>query len=408
MVLGALVGAACGGAAIVFTELIGLVQQVVLGSDLPPVDALPHIAWYWRILVPVGGGVIVAPIVYRWAAEARGHGVPEVIEAVAVRGGTIRRRVASAKSIASAITIGTGGSVGREGPVVQIGAAIGSTLGGALRLSPDQCRALVGSGAAAGIAATFNAPIAAAFFALEVILGNFAVTTFAPIVLASVVATAVSRAYFGDHLALEVPLFELASSWELVIYVGLGFMSGIAACTFIWLLYKCEDAVEASPIPRMLRPALGGALLGLLLLGLPQLYGSGFATIERTLAGETTWAIALLLVAAKILATSITLSSGGSGGVFSPSLFIGAAGGYFAGHAIGVTVPFATAPPTAYALRADGRLQHHPAHDARDDGQHDHGAIHHGRVDLLDEAHSQGASPPGRPRGDRDDDLPST
>jgi len=356
MVLGGLVGLLCGIAAILFTLLIEEVQALVLGSHDPPVQALSEIAWYWRIIVPAAGGVLVAPIVYRWAAEARGHGVPEVIEAVAVRAGVIRPRVAAAKSIASAITIGTGGSVGREGPVVQIGAAIGSVLGGSLRLSREQRRTLVGCGAAAGIAATFNAPIAAAFFALEVILGNFAVGTFGPIVLASVVATAVSRARFGDAPAFQVPKFELTSWWELTTYLGLGLLCGVVACAFIWVLYRLEDSAEGSWMPKMLRPAAGGALLGLLLLGLPQLYGSGFHTIEGILHGNVTWVLALTLIAAKLLATSITLASGGSGGVFSPALFIGAVTGYVGGYAIGLTAPFPTASPEAYALVGMGAL----------------------------------------------------
>jgi CIC family chloride channel protein len=279
-----------------------------------------------------------------------------VIEAIAVRGGTIRPRVAVAKSVASAITIGSGGSVGREGPVVQIGAALGSVLGGNLGLSREQRRNLVGCGAAAGIAATFNAPIAAAFFALEVILGNFALTTFGPIVLASVVATAVSRARFGDAPAFQVPEYELVSWWELTTYVGLGLLCGVAACAFIWILYRCEDLAERSPVPKLLRPAVGGLLLGVLLLGLPQLYGSGFTTIEEILHGRATWSLALMLIGAKVLGTSITLASGGSGGVFSPSLFIGAVTGYAGGHLIGLLAPFPTASSAAYALVGMGAL----------------------------------------------------
>jgi len=356
LLLGAIVGALCGVVAICFALLVDLIETVVLGSGASPVEALARIPWYWRLIIPAGGGLLVAPIVYRWASEARGHGVPEVIEAVAMRSGEIRPRVVAAKSIASAITIGTGGSVGREGPVVQIGAGIGSVLGSVLSLSREQRRNLVGCGAAAGIAATFNAPIAAAFFALEVILGNFAVATFGPIVLASVAATAVSRTYFGDAPAFAVPPFDLASWWELLTYLGLGLVSGLVACAFIWLLYRLEDKIDGSRITPLLRPAVGGLALGGLLLMFPELYGSGFEAIEGVLHGHASWQLACLLVFAKVAASSVTLASGGSGGVFSPSLFIGAVTGFAIGSGVQAIAPFETASPSAYALIGMGAV----------------------------------------------------
>lgn len=356
MVLGSLVGLLGGIAAVLFTALIEWVQGLALGSSLPAVPALAQVAWYWRVAIPAIGGLLVAPIVYRWAAEARGHGVPEVIEAVAVHAGNIRPRVAVAKSVGSAITIGTGGSVGREGPVVQTGAALGSLLAQLLELPREQRRNLVGCGAAAGIAATFNAPIAAAFFAFEVILGNFAIATFGPIVLASVVATAVSRAHFGAAPAFTVPEYELTSWWELTSYAGLGLLCGALGCAFTWTLYRLEDVFEGSHLPKLLRPAAAGLLLGIAIVALPELYGSGFESIEAVLHGRETWAVALVLVAAKLLAASLTLASGGSGGVFSPSLFVGAVAGYAAGHAVGLVAPFPTGPPGAYALVGMGAV----------------------------------------------------
>ena len=157
---------------LLFHELLHLVQRIALGGD-SPLSVLPTLPWYWKVVLPALGGALVAPIVYKWAVEAKGHGVPEVMEAVALHGGMMRARVAFAKALASAVTIGTGGSTGREGPVIQIGSALGSTFGQILRLSPERVRTLVGCGAAGGIAATFNAPIAGAFFAPRSHSGEF-------------------------------------------------------------------------------------------------------------------------------------------------------------------------------------------------------------------------------------------
>jgi len=356
LVLGVLVGLGGGAAAIVFDWLIHVCQSIALGGPETPLALLPSLRWYWLLIIPTAGGILVAPIVYGWASEARGHGVPEVMEAVQVKEGLMRPRVAVAKSIASAITIGSGGSVGREGPVVQIGAALGSLAGRVLRLPADHRRTLVGCGAAAGIAGTFNAPIAGAFFALEVILGNFAISTFSPIVIASVVATAVSRAYFGNFPAFRVPAFDLVAWWELLAYAVLGFVCGIVAVVFSKILYACEDTFETSSIPPLLRPALGGLLVGIMLLLSYHVYGTGFGSIEQVLHGHLVWTVALSLVVLKMLACSITLASGGSGGVFSPSLFIGATVGYTLGHVVNVLGPPPTGRPEAYALVGMGAL----------------------------------------------------
>ena len=203
--LGVSTGLLVGGAAIVFHFLIENIQSLALGGHGTPLELLGRLSWQWKVALPTLGGLLVGPIVYRWATEARGAGVPEVMEAVHLREGIIRPRLMLAKPIASALTIGSGGSVGREGPVIQIGAALGSLIGQAAQVTKEHRRTLVGCGAAAGIAATFNAPMAGAFFALEVILANFAIATFSPIVIASVIATAVSRAHFGNFPAFRVP-----------------------------------------------------------------------------------------------------------------------------------------------------------------------------------------------------------
>ena len=345
-----LTGLLTGVAAIGFVELLNLVQFFAIGSTHHPLDVLPGLAWYHVVLAPAIGGLIVGPLLRILAPEAAGHGVPEVIEAVTVGGGQIRRRVALVKSVASALTIGSGGSLGREGPIVQIGAAVGSAVGQILRLPAEQLRTLAACGAAAGIAAVFNAPIAGAFFALEVITGNFAMPAFGPVILASVLGTVVSRAYFGDHPAFIVQPYELESLWEIGTYAALGILCGIVGAVFIGAIGRMEQWAASTPIPRIWRPAAGGLLLGFLILVVPDLYGVGYGTMDAALSGTTPWHWLALLLPLKILATSLTLASGGSGGVFIPALYIGAVTGGLVGSGVHALLPSVTAGAGAYAL----------------------------------------------------------
>jgi CIC family chloride channel protein len=312
---------------------------------------------FWlKILLPAAGGLIVGPLIYFGAREAKGHGVPEVMEAVALKGGRIRARVALVKILASGISIGSGGSVGREGPIVQIGSSIGSTLAQILRAPTFRQRTFVGCGAAAGIAATFNAPIAGALFAAEVILGDFGIATFSPVVLSSVTATAISRHYFGDFPAFIIPSYSVVSLWEFLFYPVLGVVAGLIAVLFTVTLYKIEDGFEALKFPEYLKPALGGLLLGVMLIKLPHVFGVGYGAINLSLKNQMPALILLSLVFVKILATSVTIGSGGSGGIFAPSLFIGAMTGGFFGWGVHTLFPQITANPGAYALVAMGAV----------------------------------------------------
>jgi len=330
-ILAVIVGLAGGFGAIGFRYLIEFFQSISYGSVGNLIDAVQLIPWYFRIGIPAAGGLLVGPLVYFFAREAKGHGVPEVMEAVALRSGIIRKRVVFIKSLASAICIGTGGSVGREGPIVQIGSAIGSTIGQELKVSADRIRTLVGCGAAAGIAATFNAPIAGLMFALEIVLGDFGLATFSPIVISSVAATAVSRYFLGDAPAFIVPAYELISAWELPLYVILGLFCALVGVTFTKVLYRLEDMFDGLKFPEYLKAVLGGLILGAMALVFPHLLGVGYEAIDLALIQELSWWLMFLLVLCKILATSITIGSGGSGGIFAPSLFMGAmAGGFFA------------------------------------------------------------------------------
>jgi len=351
-----IVGLAGGFGAIGFRYLIEYFQNTAYGSSDNFLDLAQSTHWYYRMWMPALGGLVVGPLVYFLAREAKGHGVPEVMEAVALRSGIIRKRVVFIKSLASAICIGTGGSVGREGPIVQIGSAIGSTIGQIFRISADRIKTLVGCGAAAGIAATFNAPIAGSMFALEVILGDFGLATFSPIVISSVVATAVSRHFLGNAPAFFVPPYQLVSAWELPLYVIMGLFCAVVGVTFTTVLYRTEDIFDGLRFPEYFKAVIGGFILGVMALVFPHILGVGYAAIDLALAQTLSWWFLLLLVLTKILATSITIGSGGSGGIFAPSLFLGAMAGGFFGTVVHGMFPGVTASPGAYSIVGMGAL----------------------------------------------------
>jgi CIC family chloride channel protein len=355
-VLAVIVGMAAGFGAVGFRHLINFFQSVAYGSPDELLEVVKNIPWHIKIWIPALGGVIVGPLVYFLAREAKGHGVPEVMEAVALKGGVIRKRVVLVKTLASAISISTGGSVGREGPIVQIGSAIGSTLGQALKVSADRMRTLVGCGAAAGIAATFNAPIAGSMFALEVVLGDFGLATFSPIVVSSVVATVVSRAYLGDTPAFIVPAYELVSAWEMPLYLVLGLFCAAVGVLFTKTLYRVEDLFDNIRFPEYFKAVMGGMILGILGLFFPQILGVGYGAMDMALMQQISLWLMLFLVVVKVLATSITIGSGGSGGIFAPSLFLGAMAGGFFGILVHTLFPTITASPGAYSIVGMGAV----------------------------------------------------
>ena len=317
------------------------------------------------VFVPAIGGLIVGLLVYYFAREAKGHGVPEVMEAVALNGGRIRPVVAGVKALASSVCIGSGGSVGREGPIVQIGSALGSTIGQLLKLSDDRVSNLVACGAAGGIAATFNAPIAGVMFALEVILGGrFGVRYLSSVVVAAVTASIIGRVAFGDIPAFVIPFeYGINNLWEFALYPILGILAAFVGAGFTKALYGAEDIFDGwKSVPEWVKPAIGGILLGTLALiypfvthlswdQMPQVYNVGYEVIEAVLANRFTFGVAALLLLLKLIATTLTLGSGGSGGVFAPSLFMGAMLGAAFALAIQQVAPAGfIAPAGAYAL----------------------------------------------------------
>jgi len=356
LLIAAFIGVLSGYGAVLFRLLIKGAQYVFYNNTGDILSFSQTLPGYIIVGVPCLGGLMVGLIVTFAANEAKGHGVPEVMEAVVLRNGRIRKRVAAAKILASAICIGSGGSVGREGPIVQIGSSLGSTASQIFNVARAHQKTMVGCGAAAGIAATFNAPIAGVLFALEILLGDFGIASFSPVVLSSVTATTISRHYFGDFPAFTIPAYHLKTLWEFAIYPFLGLFAGLMALLFIVTLYKTEDLFDAIRLPQWIKPAIGGLLLGIILIKYPQVFGVGYGAINEALFNQLSGIFLISLAFLKIAATSITLGSGGSGGIFAPSLFIGAMAGGFFGWIANILFPSLTASPAAYALVGMGAI----------------------------------------------------
>lgn len=363
-----LVGAITSVGAAVLRALMALFHNLFFLGTLSVVyDANvfdPPNPWGWAvILVPVIGGLIVVFLVQTFAPEARGHGVPEVMDAIYYRAGRIRMAVIFVKSLASALSIGSGASVGREGPIIQIGSGIGSTAGRLFRLPPWQTITLVAAGAGAGIAATFNTPLGGVMFALELMLPEVSSRTFLPVVLSTGAATYFGWLFLGSAPAFIVPPtaidhMNVNNSFGLLpVYVLLGAVCGVASAAFVKLLTFMEDTFDAMPGNAYSRNIVGMLLIGVLLYmletttGHRHVGGVGYATIQAILNSQLQfgWLLALLF-AAKLVATTVSLGAGASGGIFSPSLFIGATLGGALGAAINALWPALGVNPIMLAI----------------------------------------------------------
>jgi CIC family chloride channel protein len=342
----------CGYISIGIHYLVLHISKIFSLQHSIDIDAFTGMQFVYMSLISIIGLMLAAFITNVFAKEAKGHGVPEVMSAVARKGGIIRPRIVIVKMFVSAICIGSGGSVGREGPIVQIGSAIGSALGQFFKVSGSAVIVLVGCGAAAGISATFNAPIAGTLFASEVILRDIRITSVSPILISSLVAASVSRAYYGNSPAFTVSHYELASYGELGLYCVLGLLAGLVAVVFIKVLYKTEDIFDAIKIHWLLKAAVGGLLLGLVGMDYSEIHGVGYGVIEAILNNPGQYGIVILSLFCmlKIVMTSVTIGAGGSGGVFAPSLFMGAALGGLFGICVQGIPFFDIASPGAYAL----------------------------------------------------------
>lgn len=351
------IGAAAALGVVAFYKLIDLAYAAFYGW---PASVAPQAYFLaYRPLLTAAGFAAAWWVMRRFGRRRDGLNVPDVQLAVARRGGDIPTRPALARTSASAITLGSGGSAGSEGPVAVLGSTIGSLLGRAFRFDASRTRILVGAGAAAGISAAFNAPLAGAFFALEEILGSFAVSAFPPVVVSSVVAAVVSRGFFGNHPAFPVPTeygYTLAREIFLFFPV-LGLVAGLVAVLFIRTYFGTESLVQRSRAPQAMLPWLGGAVVGaLVFLSGGILVGYGHLQVGLEVFGGMPWLALVLLGLGKILATSITLNTGGSGGVFTPALYLGAAIGGAFGGILASLFPNLALDPEAYALVGMGAV----------------------------------------------------
>jgi chloride channel protein, CIC family len=358
-----LAGALAGLAAVVFRLGIDLIESLAfLGEWLatPREEGAFFVSpWGWAVIfVPAAGGLAVGLIRKAWP-DSRQRGVAEVMAAVQAKGGKLLGRSSWGHAILSAITVGTGGSTGREGPIAYIGAAVGSSVGRHLGLGPRDIKVLLGAGFAAGIAATFNAPIGGVLLALELIVPEFSTHAFIPLVLATVLGVTLSQFFLGDQATFFVPPFQFHGPEELALYLLLGVLCGVGGVGFIRTMGASQALWTKAPAPEWLKPALGGlavGALGLLMLetfGQYHLYGTGYATVSALLHGDAAVMAVTVLVALAVLkpvATATTIGSGGAGGVFSASLFSGAAYGGLLGLGADALFPDAGIHPASFAL----------------------------------------------------------
>jgi CIC family chloride channel protein len=356
-ILAVVTGLVAGGCAIVFREAVSAVQFLSIGEWGERVYVQISLLPWWRILLmTTAGGLLVGLLVRFIMPSQRPEGVADVIAASALRNGRMTLRAGLGAATVSAISLGTGASTGREGPVVHLGASLSAFIAEKLHLGRALSRTILGCGVATAVAASFNAPIAGVFFALEVVLGHYALSAFAPVVIAAVTGTVLSRVYFGDFPAFIVPTGEINSFFEFPAFALLGVVSAIVAVIFMRLIAVTTSVFQQINVPIWLRPAIGGLAVGVLALFYPQILGVGYEATDMALNGQLVLFTMLILIFAKVAATAICLGSGFGGGVFSPSLFLGAMTGGAYGVIATSVFPELSSGHAAYTLVGMGAV----------------------------------------------------
>ncbi|MFQ5428253.1 MAG: chloride channel protein [Thermodesulfobacteriota bacterium] len=356
LLIAVIIGAVTGCLAVGFRYLLTGAVDLLWGNSSNIIEAAYAMPWYLILVIPVLGGLFVGPIIAFLAPETRGAGVPEVIETVIIHEGVIRYRTTLFKILSTVISIGTGASVGREGPIVHIGASVGSSLAQVIRLTAEWKRVFLACGAAAGIAATFNAPMAGMLFAAEIILVDFQVSYLSHIAISSITATVISYHFLGVLPAFHVPHYTLVSYWEIPLYIILGTLAGGVAIAFIRLTGRIEGCFDRFNIPIYLRPAIGGLAVGLIALWVPHVLGVGYESVNLVFTAKAAFGLMLLIVVFKLLATCFSVGSGLSGGIFAPSLVLGSMLGGSFGILAHTLFPDSVAPFPAYALVGMGAV----------------------------------------------------
>ncbi len=358
LLLGSIIGVLCGYGAVFYKKAIMVIKTFLF--DTPGkfwgLETLINGPKTWEIvlilvMIPAFGGLIVGLMSKYFKGAQKGEGIPKAIDAVASRGGVIEGQTGFLKTLGAVISIGTGGAGGNEGPIVMMGSSIASSLGRYLSSSPDRLKILVGCGAAAGLAAAYNAPLGGALFSMEIILRTFNAKSFSPIIVASVFATVISRGYLGNEPAFKTSSFSLNTNYEFIFYLILGVLAAFTAVYFVRTFLKIDEIFDAkNKVPEWLKPAIGGLMVGIIGLYLPGIFSFSEAAVDNTIFNATPFMVLFLLLLFKPIATALTIGSGGNGGTFSPSIFTGAMLGGAFGQIVNYLFPTVSAPPGAYAL----------------------------------------------------------
>lgn len=343
-------------AALVFRGGTDLIHRLLTGTTEGMVDSFRELAWWQRLGIPAVGGLMAGLVLLFGRRLHRGESSTDYMEAILIGSGQLPVRASLVKSTAALFSIASGGSIGREGPLVQLAAVAASWLGRWRKMSAPQLRLLVACGAAAGIASAYNAPIAGSFFVAEIILGTIAMESLGPLAVAAVAATLTMRALSNAHTLYAVPTFTLHSLWEIGPYVVLGLLAGTVAPFFLRSLHAVENWFARTRLPVPARLALGGLLVGGLAVWVPEVCGNGYSVVVSTLNGQLLWTALLLVLVCKWAATAASFGSGAPGGVFTPTLFMGASLGYLYGFAVNAVWPLGAADPRAFALVGMGAL----------------------------------------------------
>ena len=335
---------------VAFREALKHLQIFLLRYNGPLEGAATNLPWYGRILIPTAGGLVAGAILLmtkRWSTKGKSL---DFMEVVVLGDGVMRVRATLVKSLSSLVTISTGGSIGREGPMVQLAAMMGSLLGRTAKFSPARLRLLVACGAAAGIACAYNAPFSGAFFVAEIVLGSIALESFGPLVFASVMATVISTQFLGAEPVYHMPNFPPVPNWQLPLHILLGVVAGMIAPLFLLLLRGGETLFQRTGLPLVLMLGLGGLIVGLISLSTPGVWGNGYGMVEYILNNNLNWELLLMILIFKVMATIATTGSGAVGGVFTPTLFCGSAIGALFGEGMRAILPHASFSVGSYAI----------------------------------------------------------
>jgi CIC family chloride channel protein len=350
VLIASFIGIVAGYANILFRTVLEFVHHTIF---VPGYEIVSQGGWNILLLpfIPISGMLLLIPLALLFPGEIYGYGFTKFLRKVNIRGGSMKFRKNILKIISCSLTIGTGNSAGVEGPIAQVGGALGSLVGKIFRISGDRMKVYVAAGCAGGVGAMFNAPIAGVFFAAEIVLlGTYEISSFSVLVISSAMATVVSRAYYGETPAFPIPEFQLVNPVaEIPLYMIMGLIMGVIAVIHIYVFYKVRDRFAAIDLSEHFKPIIGAAIIGVTAIFFPQIMGDGYHYIKEVLAGEGVMWVMFFLIFLKIAATAVTLGAGGSGGVFAPALFIGAVTGGAYGSIVHYFFPTVTAGSGAYA-----------------------------------------------------------